>query len=56
MELTVLGNTVKRRTRIILAAVLAVSAVALLSVRSAEEKVTADAVSPAERFTIDRRA
>ena len=42
----------RRRTWIILAAVLVVGAVALLFVRSAEDKVTADVVSRAERFTI----
>lgn len=42
----------KRRTWIILAAVLVIGAVAVFFVRSAEDKVTGDMVSRAERFTI----
>ena len=42
----------KRRTWIILAAVLVIGAVAFFFVRSAEDKVTADMVSRAERFAI----
>jgi len=43
---------VKRRTWIILAAVLVVGAVALFLTRSAEDRVTADVVSRTERFVI----
>ncbi|WP_139184654.1 hypothetical protein [Arthrobacter sp. ok909] len=42
----------KRRTGIILAAVLIVGAAGLFLIRSAEDRVTADMVSRAERFTI----
>lgn len=41
-----------RRTWIILAAVLVVGAVAFFFIRSAEDKVTGDVVSRAERFAI----
>lgn len=42
----------KRRTWIILAAVLVIAAAGILFIRSAEDKVTADVVSRAERFAI----
>lgn len=42
----------KRRTWIILAAVLVIAAAGIFFMRSAEDKVTADVVSRAERFSI----
>ena len=42
----------KRRTVIILAAVLAIAAASFFFIRSAEDRVTADMVSRAERFSI----